>query len=137
MTTLEKLVESIKTRNGELYIYTLNDERVKEYLPRIAKIWDDGESFNIFTAGQRVDDGPDEWEYLVADALYVMEREARRIFFDSLTVEQATAICEALIGDMGAVMIGGMRISALDIYDSWRSYHPDEPLRMDSPYPEN
>ena len=137
MTTLEKLVESIKTRNGELYIYTLNDERVKEYLPRIAKIWDDGESFNIFTAGKRVDDGPDEWEYLVADALYVMEREARRIFFDSLTVEQATAICEALIGDMGAVMIGGMRISALDIYDSWRSYHPDEPLRMDSPYPEN
>ena len=137
MTTLEKLVGSIKARNGELYIYTLNDERVKEYLPRIAKIWDDGESFNIFTAGQRVDDGPDEWEYLVADALYVMEREARRIFFDSLTVEQATAICQALIGDMGAVMIGGMRIGALDLYDSWRSYHPDEPLQMDSPYPEN
>lgn len=84
-----------------------------------------------------MDDGPDEWEYLVADALHVMEREARRMFFDSLTVEQATAICEALIGDMGAVMIGGMRISALDLYDSWRSYHPDEPLQMDSPYPEN
>ena len=79
----------------------------------------------------RESDSPEEWDYMVKDVFYTLNRVAERKFYTSLTREQATAFCKALEGDGGHILIGGMDIPASSIRFHWGDYHPGEYLDLD------
>lgn len=79
----------------------------------------------------RESDSPEEWDYMVKDVFYTLNRVSERKFYTSLTREQATAFCKALEGDGGHILIGGMDIPASSIRFHWGDYHPGEYLDLD------
>ena len=132
MTTLEKLQESVMKANGSMYVYTMNEPEVRACLLKAVDLWEKGESFSLFSGfNGRESDSPEEWDYMVKDVFYTLNRVAERKFYTSLTRDQATAFCKALEGDGGHILIGVMDIPASSILFHWGDYHPGEYLDLD------
>lgn len=142
MTVLEKLEKSIEAKNEKMYEAIMMDRDSLDFLSFAVNVWKNGgtikkagDPFHWFVGQPHGDAEPEdseEWKRFLNPIMAQLDYNARKMFFTSITREQAQALFRVLsdskIGLSVSLHAVGLEMHGSNIYNGWRTYHDGEYL---------
>lgn len=142
MTVREKLEKSIEAKNEKMYEAIMMDRDSLDFLSFAVNVWKNGgtikkagDPFHWFVGQPHGDAEPEdseEWKRFLNPIMAQLDYNARKMFFTSITREQAQALFRVLsdskIGLSVSLHAVGLEMHGSNIYNGWRTYHDGEYL---------